>query len=87
MRTNIGFFMETPASRIIFRLSYDQMILDDKLNESMHGGLESMLFIFGGLLIMNYVYYGIFLVFSAVIFIYLYHLLKNYLKVTIVIIQ
>lgn len=87
MRTNIGFFMETPANRIIYRLSYDQMILDDKLNESMHGGIESLLFILGGLLIMNYVYYGIFLLLSIFIFVYLYQLLKNYLKVTTVIIQ
>lgn len=87
MTTNISFFMEQPANRIIYRLSYDQMILDDKLNESIHGGLESMLFIFGGMLIMNYVYYGIFFILSIFIFVYLYHLLKNYLKVTTVIIQ
>lgn len=53
----------------------------------MHGGIESLLFILGGLLIMNYVYYGIFLLLSIFIFVYLYQLLKNYLKVTTVIIQ
>jgi ABC-type multidrug transport system fused ATPase/permease subunit len=63
------------------------MVLDDKLNESIRDGMESIFYIIGGLVIMNYVYYGIFLVVSIVAFVILYRILKEYLRVTIPIVQ
>ena len=63
------------------------MVMDDKLNFSIHGLLVSILMIFGGMLIMNYVYYGVFFIISIFIFMYLYSLLKTYLSVASVLLQ
>ena len=71
LKTGVNFFMENPAYRIVYRMSQDQMVLDSKLSVSMYSGIVSLLLIFSGMLIMNYVYYGIFFVLSIGIFYYL----------------
>ena len=87
LKTGVNFFMENPAYRIVYRMSQDQMVLDSKLSVSMYSGIVSLLLIFSGMLIMNYVYYGIFFVLSIGIFYYLYYLLQKYLWVIVHVLQ
>lgn len=82
-RANMNFYMDRTPARIIYRLSADQIVVDDKLNDSIREGLESIMFIIGGFLILNYVYYGIFVIFSVIAIVILYKLLKFFLMVTV----
>jgi ABC-type multidrug transport system fused ATPase/permease subunit len=86
LRANLEFYKDKPSSRIIYRVTYDQMVVDNKLSESVRDALESVFFILGGLVIMNYVYQGIFLVISAVIFYIIYKLMVHFFKVQIAIV-
>lgn len=82
-RANMNFFMDRTPARIIYRLSADQIVVDDKLNDTIREGLESIIFIIGGFLILNYVYYGIFVIFSVIAIVILYKLLNFFLMVTV----
>lgn len=86
-RANMNFFMDRTPARIIYRLSADQIVVDDKLNDTIREGLESIIFIIGGFLILNYVYYGIFVIFSVIAIVILYKLLNFFLMVTVPIVQ
>lgn len=83
----MNFFMDRTPARIIYRLSADQIVVDDKLNDTIREGLESIIFIIGGFLILNYVYYGIFIIFSIIAIVILYKLLNFFLMVTVPIVQ
>lgn len=81
------FFIETPSDRIIYSLSYDQMVLDDRIGFTIRYEGRYLLFILGAMLIMNYVYYGIFLVITVFSCWYLYRLLERYLNKATVLVQ
>lgn len=82
IKSSIGFFMETPANRLVYRLSYDQQIIDDKLSSTIQSGMVSFLFIFGGFLIMNTVYYAFFAIISVLIFFLFHRIVRKYLRVS-----
>lgn len=86
-RANINFFMDRFPGRIIYRLSMDQIVVDDKLNDSIRECLEALIYMLGAMAVLTYVYYGIFAVFGLISIFVLYKILRKFLSVTVPIVQ
>jgi hypothetical protein len=82
-RANINFFMDRFPGRIVYRLSADQIVIDDKLNDSIREGLDALIYILGAMAVLTYVYYGIFAVFGLISLFVLYKILRKFLSVTV----
>lgn len=82
MKANLGFFMETPSDNIIYTLTYDQAIIDDRLSTTIQAVLISAAWIVGGFLIMNYVYYLVFTVLTIAFWILMARIFRRYTEIT-----
>ena len=80
--TTMSWFLENPSSKITFRLTRDQLIIDDQLNKKIQEFFDSFMIVVGGNIILNFIYLGPMLIVSVGTFFYLYFILKNFFKVT-----
>lgn len=79
--TNMSWFIHNPSSRISFRFSRDQLILDDELNIRIQKTFDSLVMLLGALVILNYIYFGVMAIITIFLIVYSYFVLKKYLRV------
>lgn len=86
-RADLNFYASRNPGQIVYRLNADQAVLDSRLNESLRQALESLSFILAGLILLNYIYLGIFMVFTVAICYVFYKVLERFIFVTTPILQ
>ena len=74
--TAIVWFVKNPSSRIIYRLTRDQLVIDDKLNHQLQETFDSFIMILGGLIILNVLNAGPMLLVTIVLLIYMVFVLR-----------
>lgn len=62
LRKKLDFYAKTPVDRIIYRLTKDLLVIDDSFISAVEAILGSVLLIIGGVLILTYATFGIFLI-------------------------
>lgn len=77
----------TPPSRIIFRLTKDQSQIDEVLISNLRDACGNLLFLIGGLVVLNVIYFGFMLVLTVLGYVYLRRNMGRFLKVSQTFIQ
>lgn len=80
--TSMIWFNKNPSSRVTFRMTRDQRIIDENLNQILQETFDSLIMVVGGLLILNVIYFGIMAIITLIIIYSLYRILKKFFKVT-----
>lgn len=86
-RADLNYYTTKSAGAIAYRLNVDQALIDSKLNETLRQIIECSFFIFAGLTLLNYIYLGIFSIFTIFMGIFFYRILKQFIRVTCPILQ
>ena len=71
-----------PSTQLGYKLSFDLKQIDQKLNNHLKNGTEALTLIIWGLLVVNYVYLGVYLAIFGLIFAYVQHIVKRFVKAT-----
>jgi len=87
LNTEMNWFNKNPSSRITYRLTRDQLVTDDYIIQGLQATADSLIILFGGLLILNYIYFGIFFCITIIIFVYVFFVLRKFFIVTHGIVQ
>ena len=80
--TAMSWFIDNPSSKITFRLTRDQLIIDDHLNRKLQEAFDSFMIVIGGNIILNFIYLGPMFFVTLGTFLYVFWVLKNFFKVT-----
>lgn len=67
MGMSISWFQEYPTCEIDYKLSYDLRVIDNKINDGIRLVLDDLFFVIGGLIILNYIYFGM-MIFATIFF-------------------
>lgn len=81
LNTSMGWFIKNPSSKVLYRLTRDQRVIDDKLNIQIQESFDSFITMFAGLLILNALYFGIMIVYTLFLGIFIYFTLRRYSRV------
>lgn len=79
----LGWFNKNSGVNIPFLLSYDIRRIDEVINFQIERGLESLVFVIGGLFLINWIYMAITLIISLLCGIYLWFTMKKFFKTTV----
>lgn len=80
--TSMVWFIRNPSSRVTFRMTRDQRVIDETLNEILQQTFDASIIVLGGLLILNVIYFGIMAIVTIILIITLYRILNKFFKVT-----
>ena len=80
--TNMLWFIKNPSSRVTFRLTRDQRVIDETLNDILQQTFDALIMVVGGLLILNIIYYGVMAVITIIMMVLTFRILKKFFKVT-----
>lgn len=87
LNMKLKFFNMFPTARVDFKLSYDIRRIDTVINRNFSNLIEAIAFVFGGMLILNYVYIGTMLIVTIILGIYLKYIVRKFVNTTTKIIQ
>lgn len=87
LNMKLRFINMFPTTRIHFKMSYDMRRIDTLINHHISDLLEALVFVLGGMLILNYVYIGTMLITTIIFGIYLKSLIRRFVITTTKIIQ
>jgi ABC-type multidrug transport system fused ATPase/permease subunit len=87
LNMKLKFFNLFPTTRIDFKMSYDMRRIDRVINLNISRLFESLAFVFGGMLILNYVYIGTMLLVTILLCIYIRSIVRRFVTTTTRIIQ
>ena len=82
MDLKLDWLSRNPSSRIFSKITRDQMLIDEDLNSITLTAFANAMNLLVGILVVNYVYRGIFIVFTIIMLAYLRYLLKTYSKIS-----
>lgn len=80
--TSMDWFIKNPSSRVTFRMTRDQRVVDETLNQILQQTFDASIMVIGGFLILNVIYFGIMAVITLIILYSLYTTLRKFFKVT-----
>lgn len=80
--TSMLWFIKNPSSRVTFRMTRDQRVIDENLNDILQQTFDASIIVIGGLLILNVIYFGVMAVITVIILYSLYRILSKFFKVT-----
>ena len=78
LNTRKGYFDENPSSRIVYLLTKDQMIVDNELIRSIFILYDSFMIILLIILVLNYLFLGVFLIFTIFLAVIVHGLYKRF---------
>lgn len=81
MNLRLDWLSQNPTSKIFARMTRDQLLIDEDLNTISLGIFSGLINFLVGLVIVNFLYRGIMLPFSALLIIYIISLIKKYSKI------
>lgn len=80
--TKMKWFLKNPSSKSIFRMSLDQIRIDSDLNKTLERAIDSFLMVVAGFFILNFTFFGAFILVTISSFLYIYCKLVKYFRVT-----
>jgi len=80
MNIYLQWFTTNYEAEIDYLLSADMRKVDTKINFQLENMIESLTFVIAGLLVLNYIYWGLFSIVTILVFLYLHYILKNLFK-------
>lgn len=80
--TSMLWFIKNPSSRVTFRMTRDQRVIDETLNDILQQFFDASIIVIGGLLILNIIYFGVMAIITIIIIYSLYRILNKFFKVT-----
>lgn len=80
LRVDLMWFNTTDNKRLGYKFSYDMKILDSILSSKLQNLLESLMFFTAGMVILNYIYFGLMAIVTIIMLIYVNWLTKKFLK-------
>lgn len=80
VNSEMEFLTSYTPSRIIYRLTKDQALLDDSLNIHILNAMEDLSLLLVGFVILNYFYFGYFAVVSLFFFYFSFSIIRRYIR-------
>lgn len=79
LKSNMNWFHLNPSSRIVYRFTNGQSIIDDELTDSIIASLELFIYLCASIFIFNALYCGFLVVITAFVLIYMYYAFSLFL--------
>lgn len=80
LRMSIPWFQRHPTCEIDYKLSYDLRLLDNDLNDRLRKVFEATSFLVGGLLLLNYIYFGLMVIFNIIFLLIICYIGSTFLR-------
>ena len=77
--TSMIWFTQNPSSRFTYRITRDQLVIDNELNKRLQKSFDSFIMLIGGLIILNILYFGVMLPVTLVLMLWTYCLLRYFM--------
>ena len=77
--TSMTWFTKNPSSRFTYRITRDQLVIDNELNKRLQKSFDSFIMLIGGLTILNIIYFGTMLPVTLVLMLWTFCLLRYFM--------